>query len=86
MSIDTDVRDAAWEHIFAHTELLGENKFGFFAAMDRARGISEEIEPEEIISELASLVVDRFLRENNLDKSATKSAIVAAYAAECEDQ
>ncbi|OAH41766.1 hypothetical protein AYJ66_07280 [Dietzia cinnamea] len=77
---------AAWDHIMAHTELLGRNKFGFFAAMDRARQSSEDIDPEEIISELASLVVDRFLRENNMDKSATKLAIAAAYTAEMGEE
>lgn len=82
-----DTTRAAWDHIMAHAELLERKKFGFFAAMDKARQSSEDIDPEEIISELASLVVDRFLRENNRDKSATKSAIVAAYAAEQgEDQ
>ena len=77
-----DTTRAAWDHVIAHTELLGENKFGFFAAMDKARQSSENIDREEIISELVSLVVDRFLRENNRDESATKRAIVAAYAAE----
>ncbi|EYT51679.1 hypothetical protein H483_0118060 [Dietzia sp. UCD-THP] len=81
-----DTTRAAWDHIMAHAELLERKKFGFFAAMDRARQSSEDIDPEEIISELASLVVDRFLRENNMDKSATKSAIVAAYAAEGVEQ
>ena len=81
-----DTTRAAWDHIMAHAELLERRKFGFFAAMDRARQSSEDIDPEEIISELASLVVDRFLRENNRDTSATKSAIEAAYAAEGVEQ
>ena len=77
-----DTTRAAWDHVIAHAELLGRNKFDFFAAMDKARQSSEDIDPEEIIGELASLVVDRFLRENNRDESATKLAIVAAHAAE----
>ena len=77
-----DTTKAAWDHIMAHTELLGENKFGFFAAMDKARQSSEDIDPEEIISELASMVVHRFQRENNMDKSATIKAIAEECAAE----